>query len=123
MEERVNPIRLTDKNGIIGPAGTVYELDFDRESALYAVDRGIDVAEQNASVRLKLVPELFYCAFRKGYKRIPRNKIDNLREENHGLSSKVVVRLYELLSQALASNVIKSEEEEKNGAAMDLELD
>lgn len=123
-EERdKKPMRLTDKKGIIGPAGDVYELDFSRESALYAVDKGIDVAEENLSVRLKFMPELFYCAFRKGYKKIPRDKIDRLREDNGGVPIEGVTYLYELLAQALTANVVKLGENEKNGPAMDLEMD
>lgn len=123
--ERVKPARITDKKGIIGPSGEVYELDFSRESALYAVEHGIDVAEENASKRMKYVPLLFFCAFRKGYKKIPLEKVDKLREENNGLPINFVNRLYELMAQALASNVINDDEGDaaKNGLAMDVDLD
>lgn len=125
MEDRVNPIRITDKTGILGSAGEVYELDFSRDTALYAVEHGIDVAEENTSKRLACLPMLFFCSFRKGYKRIPKEKIDKLREGNHGFSIEFVARLYALLSQALASNVINTDEgyDEKNGLTMDVELD
>lgn len=123
--DRLNPMRLKDTKGILGPVGEVYELDFSRESALFATSHGIDVGEENTSERLAKIPDLFFFAFRKNYRKIPREKIDKLREAHNGLPLKGVKYLYTLLSQALTSNVINLEDEddEKNGEAMDLEMD
>lgn len=123
--DRLNPIRLTDKKGIIGPAGDVYELDFSRESALFATNHGIDVGEENTSQRIAKIPDLFFFAFRKNNRKIPREKIDKLREANNGLPGEAVNHLYSLLAQALTSNVLNLDDEgdEKNGEAMDLEMD
>lgn len=122
MEDRVQPIRITDKLGVLGKAGEVYELDFNRESAVYATEHGIDIGEENTSERLRRIPDLFYCAFRKNHKKIPREKIDKLRKENNGLKTDFITRLYSLLSQALAADVINVEDGEEKNAAMDVEL-
>lgn len=123
--DRLNPMRLTDKKGIIGPVGEVYDLDFSRESALFATSHGIDVGEENTSQRMAKIPDLFFFAFRKNNKKIPREKIDKLREANNGLPIEATKYLYSLLAQALASNVINLDDEGdgKNGEAMDLEMD
>lgn len=123
--DRLNPMRVTDKKGIIGPIGEVYELDFSRESALFATSHGIDVGEENTSQRMAKIPDLFFFAFRKNNKKIPREKIDKLREANNGLSIEAVKYLYSLLAQALTANVINLDDEGdgKNGEAMDLEMD
>lgn len=121
-DDRVNPIRITDKLGTLGKAGEVYELDFSRESAVYATDHGIDIGEENTSERLRRVPDLFYCAFRKNHKMISREKIDKLRKANKGLTTEFINRLYALLSQALAADVINVEDGEEKNAAMDVEL-
>lgn len=123
--DHLNPMRLTDKKGILGPAGEVYELDFSRESALFATNHGIDVGEENSSQRMAKVPDLFFFAFRKNNKKIPREKIDKLREANKGLSVEAVKYLYCLFAQALTANVVNLDDEGdgKNGEAMDLEMD
>ena len=120
--EIVNPIRITDKLGILGAAGGVYELDFSRESALYATDRGIDVGEDNTSMRMKYIPDLFYCAFRKNHKNISREKIDKLRKANKGLGTDFIGRLYALLSQALVADTLQLEDDSEKNVAMDVEL-
>lgn len=119
---RIDPVRITDKLGILGPADTAYELDFSRESAIYATEHGIDVGEENSSQRVRRIPDLFYCAFRKNHKMIPRDKVDKLRVANKGLPTEFINRLYELLSQALAADVINVEDDDEKNLAMDVEL-
>ena len=66
--QRVNPMRITDND-----SGNVYELDFDRETAVFAQNRGFkpdDVVDYPTAK----VPELFFYAFRKNHKRVPKNQ-------------------------------------------------
>lgn len=125
MGNKLAPLHVTDKKGILGEPGTVYDLDFSRESAIYATDHGVDPSNDSPCEQVKNTPLLFYCAFRKDYRRIPREKIDKLRKENGGLHQKHVAYLNGLLVQALTANVIitDSEGDEKNGPAMDVEME
>ena len=59
MKDRVNPVRVTDHD-----TGTVYELDFTRESVKFAENRGFKVDELTV-FPVTRIPELFYYAFRK----------------------------------------------------------
>lgn len=121
----LSPMIATDKNGNVGPAGLKYELDFDRDSAMFLTKQGVDVGEESTSQRIANVPLLFFAAFRKNYKnRITREKTDKWLKENNGLPLKGVNYLYSLLAQALFEGTMNIDDgDEKNGAAMDLEMD
>ena len=92
-EERVNPIRITVD-------GTVYELDFSRESVAFAEQRGFKAEDVIAFPNTK-VPELFFYALRKNHKFIARTQSDKLLESIGGMT-------------AYAHRVITDEELAKN---------
>lgn len=123
--KHLSPLIVKDKNGNIGPAGLKYELDYDRESAMFLTKQGVDVGEENTSQRIANVPIMFFAALRKNYKnRIPREKTDKWLKENHGLPPEGVNYLYGLLAQALFEGTMNTDEDAgKNGIAMDLEMD
>lgn len=79
MAENVNVIRLTDHKGILGEKETVYELDFSRESVAFAESKGFKV-ENVAEYPVTNIASLFYYAFRKNHRRVPRDKTDKLME-------------------------------------------
>lgn len=120
-DEIVKPIRITDKKGVLGETGAVYELDFSRESALYAVDHGVIVTEGVEAV-MKHAPFLFYASFRKNHRSVPKEKIDKLRECAKGISGSMVETLLNLLMQALASNTVQSDEDFEKNEFMTVEV-
>ncbi|NBI10256.1 DUF5055 domain-containing protein [Colidextribacter sp. OB.20] len=116
-EEKINPIRLTDNNGIIKNPGDVYELDFSRESVVYAESRGFKL-EDVPSFPVTGIANLFFYSFRKNHKSVAREKVDKLREAWGGIPESVLNRLFDLYNQAATANTIQVEEgSEKNGAA------
>lgn len=117
MEERVNPIRITDHKGIIKNQENVYELDFSRESIVFAESRGFKV-EEVAVYPVTRISELFYYAFRKNHRNVSREKTDKFMEAWGGLPESVLKRLVELYNQAaLANNIQVDEDAEKNETA------
>lgn len=111
LEERVLPVKITDNE-----TGTTYELDFARDSILFAEGRGFKIAEVG-DFPVTRMPELFYYAFRKNHKNVAREKTDKLMDKMGGLSPKLVTRLLELYQQAQTSNIIQEDEDmAKNGA-------
>lgn len=120
-EERIQSIRLTDKKGIIGTAGDVYELDFCRESVAFAEGRGFKI-EEVADFPVTKTSDLFYYAFRMHNRRVSRDKTDKLMKEWGGIPESVLKRLIELYSQAMTSNNIQTDEEAEKNAAVSVEL-
>lgn len=110
MDERVQPIKLTD------PAtGEVYELDFNRDAVRFAEAKGFDTSDVRKFPATK-IPELFFYAFRMHHKALAKNQTDKLLERLKGLPTNVLTRLIELYDQAGLTNVIQTDEEaEKNG--------
>lgn len=109
--ERINPIRLTDKE-----SGNVYELNFSREAVEFAERREF-VLEDVTKFPATKVPELFYYAFRMNHKSMSRSKTDALLKKMGGLTAKMLERLILLYQQAqMANNVQEDEDLEKNGA-------
>lgn len=109
MDERINPIRITDKD-----TGDVYELDFNRDSITFAEGRGFKLGDVGDFPQTKF-RELFYYAFRMNHKRLSLEKVDKIYDKLGGLTGKMLERLVELYQQALAANSIQDEEElEKN---------
>lgn len=107
MEERINPIRFTDKD-----TGEVYELDFNRESVKFMADQGFVMDDSVVERIAAKGEELWYYAFRARHRRISRSQTDKLYEKMGGLSPKVIKRLVELYQQALMSNRIVQDDEE-----------
>lgn len=119
--ERVNPIRLTDKKGIIGPAGNVYELDFSRESIVFAENRGFKV-EEVVAYPVTRISELFYYSFRKNHRKVSREKTDKLMEAWGGVTESVLKRLIDLYNQAALSNNIQTDEDSEKNEMVAVEL-
>lgn len=115
--DRVVPIQLTDNKGIIRQPGDVYELDFSRESIIFAEARGFKL-ENVAEFPVTNISSLFYYSFRKNHKSVSREKTDKFMEAWGGLSESVLKRLVELYNQAAMSNNIQTDEDaEKNETA------
>ena len=109
--EKVNPIRLTDRD-----SGEVYELDFSRESVKFAEQREFVLEDVQKYVASK-IPEFFYYAFRKNHRAMSRQQTDKLLETMGGLTPKILERLVLLYQQAQMSNNLQEDEDlEKNGA-------
>ena len=117
MEDKFDPIRITDNKGIIHNPGDVYELDFSRESIVFAENRGFKV-EEVAVYPVTRISELFYYAFRKKHRNVSREKTDKFMAVWGGIPEKVLKRLVELYNQAaMANNIQVDEDAEKNETA------
>ena len=106
MEERINPIKFTDKD-----TNETYELDFNRESVKFMAVQGFvmdDVVDMIATKG----EELWYYAFRAHHRRLSKSQTDKLYEKMGGLTPKIIKRLMELYQQALMSNGIVQDDEE-----------
>lgn len=106
-EERVNPIKITDKD-----TGEVYELDFNRESVKFMAGQGFVMDDNFVDLIAKSGEELWYYAFRANHRRLSRTQTDKLYEKMGGLAPKVIKRLMELYNQALMSNHIVQDDED-----------
>ena len=108
MDERVNPLILTDP-----VTGDEYELDFNRESVLFAENREFKIDELY-DYPAKNMPLLFWYALRKNHKKIAMNQAEKILLEHFGgLSVKKVGQLVALYNQARFSNVIIMDDEEE----------
>ena len=117
MNERVNPIRITDKK-----SGEVYELDFDKSAILFAEGRGFELDEV-AKFPVTKLPELFYYAFRMHHKGLSKGQTDALYERLGGFSPAFLERLVTLYNQAqLSNNVVDDTEEMGKNGNMAVEL-
>lgn len=117
MEERVNPIRITDNE-----TNTVYELDFSRESVRFAESRGFEI-ETIGKFPVTKIPEFFYYSFRKNHKNLARNKTDEILEKKlKGLSGPMLSRLIALYNQASLTHMIATEEDMEKNELVTVEL-
>lgn len=117
MEEKVMPARLTDDT-----TGKVYELDFSKESLVFAERR--EFALENA-IRYPVtgMRDLFYYSFRMHHRDVSREKTDKLFDRwGGGIPEKLANRLIQLYQQAQLSNVVAVSEEDEKNAGMTLEL-
>ena len=103
MDERVNPIKLTDHD-----TGTTYELDFSRDSVRFAEARKFEVDEVVKFPATK-IPELFFFSFRKNHKNMAKSQTDALLDKMGGLTTKMIERLITLYNQAALSNTVADE--------------
>lgn len=95
--ERPNPMKITDPE-----SGSVYTLDFNRESVKFAEHRGFKIMEV-ADAPETNVSDLFFYAFRKNHRDIARANVDKILEELGGLLPEEVQRLQELYSSSIVS--------------------
>lgn len=119
--DRVNPIRLTDHNGIIKNPEDVYELDFSRESIAFAEARGFKL-ENVAEFPVTNIANLFYYAFRKNHKSVSREKTDKFMNEWGGVPEGVLKRLIELYNQAATANNIQTDEDAGKNEIVTVEM-
>jgi hypothetical protein len=106
MEDRVNPIRVTDED-----TKETYTLDFNRESVVFMAQRNFTMDDLSDTIAVK-GEELWYYAFRANHKKMSRNQTDKLYEKMGGLAPKLIKRLIELYYQALNSNKIVQDDDE-----------
>lgn len=117
MEDKVMAVRLTDQN-----TGTVYELDFSRESIAFAERQEFSL-EKAIEYPVTGMRNLFYFAFRKNHKNMPREKTEKMIERwGGGVPEKLATRLIQLYQQAQASNAISVDEEAEKNSGLTLEL-
>lgn len=110
-EDKIKPIRITDKEN-----GAVYELDFSRDSVKFAEERGF-MLENVVNFPVTNLPLLFFYAFRKNHKNVPKNRVDSIYDRLGGLSTSFIERLMLLYDQAQQSNNVLDSDEDmgKNG--------
>lgn len=108
MEEKINPIKLTDKE-----TGEVYVLDFNRESVKFMANNNFvfDIGRIIGRIAVD-GPDLFYYALRANHKKLARNQAEKLYERMGGLSPKMIGRLDDLYNQAIMSNQIVQDDED-----------
>lgn len=116
MEERVLPIRFTDND-----TGDTYELDFNRESVIFAENREF-VPTAVADFPASKVPDFWYYAFRKNHRKLAKNQTDALLEKMGGMTPAILERLVLLYNQARLANVIQDEEDLEKNSHVTVEL-
>ena len=116
LEDYVKPVRLTDHE-----TGQVYELDFGRESVVFA-ERNKFSLEDAVEYPVTGMGDLFYYAFRKNHRNVAREKTDKMIARWGGVPERLVKRLIQLYQQAQASNAIQVDEESEKNAGLTLEL-
>jgi hypothetical protein len=116
QDERVNPIKFH------ADESTIYELDFDRESALTAQQSRIPLDDLANQPRV-VIEKLFYHAFRKNHRSISKNRTDALLKERGGLKPSEIERLMLLYQQASYEGLICEEGTELKNPNMTMELE
>lgn len=115
--ERVRPIKLHDKDN-----DRTYVLEFDLESVRFAENRGFNT-DDIARTPLVKTEELFYYAFRKNHKNVPKEKTDKMLEKLGGIGNLpdgFVERLILLYYDPI--NAVKSAEEVEKNAGLTVEM-
>jgi hypothetical protein len=116
--EKVRPIVIHDTEN-----GRDYTLEFDLESVRFAQARGFDSDDIGKFPVIK-TEELFYYAFRKNHKNVPKEKTDKILWEGLGgignLPDGFIERLIMLYYDPI--NAVKSAEEEGKNAKVTVEM-
>ena len=109
INETVKPIILTDNE-----SGTVYTLEFDRDSVRFAEARGFDISDVGKYPMTKL-PELFFYAFRMHHKNVSREKTDRIFfDDLGGMPDGMAERLGALYSEPFEALTSSGEKKGKN---------
>ena len=117
IQDHVQPARMTDEQ-----TGQVYELDFSRESVVFA-ERNKFKLEDAIEFPVTGMSDLFYYSFRKNHRNVSREKTDKMIARwGGGVPEKLVKRLIQLYQQAQASNAIQVEEDAEKNSGLTLEL-
>jgi len=107
-KDRIKPMVITDTE-----TGDVYTLEFSRETVRFAEGRGVNVDDVRGSP-MTLIPEMFFCAFRKNHKKIARDKTDEiLFKKLGGLTQAHFERLIQLFTEPMDAIIISAEDEDK----------
>ena len=108
MSERINPIKLTDKE-----TGKVYVLDFCRKSVSLMAQNHFKFDAETFDYLAKDGPELFFYAMIANDEKITRREADKVYHEVlGGITPAIAERLLELYMQALDdSKVFQSDED------------
>jgi len=117
MEERINPIYITDND-----TGKKYELDFNRESVRWVESQGYKV-EETFDLPNVNIPKLFYFAFRAKHKNVSLNQAQALLDKMGGITEEIGIRLVDLYRQATAANnIIQDKEDLEKNSRVTVEL-
>lgn len=117
MDEKYTPVFLTDTD-----TGTKYELDFNRESVVWAGRQGFTL-EEALKYPVIGIPNLFYFAFRMHHRNVPREKTDKMLEAWGGACPEALAkRLIQLYTQAEATYSLQSDEEAAKNSRFVLEM-
>ena len=117
IQDHVQPARMTDEQ-----TGQVYELDFSRESVVFA-ERNKFKLEDAIEFPVTGMSYLFYYSFRKNHRNVSREKTDKMIARwGGGVPEKLVKRLIQLYQQAQASNAIQVDEDAEKNSGLTLEL-
>lgn len=117
IQDHAQPARLTDDQ-----TGQVYELDFSRESVVFA-ERNKFNLEDAIEYPVTGMSDLFYYSFRKNHRNVSREKTDKMIARwGGGVPEKLVKRLIQLYQQAQASNAIQVDEDAEKNSGLTLEL-
>jgi len=117
MEERIEPIRITDKDN-----GETYVLDFSRESVRFVEAQNFKI-EETFDFPNTNIPKLFFYAFRMHHKKMAKNQTDALLDKMGGLTGKIAERLVLLYQQATTSNnIIQDDEDLEKNSHVTVEL-
>lgn len=116
--EKVRPIVLHDTD-----TGRDYTLEFDLESVRFAQNRGFD-SDDISKYPVVKTEELFYYAFRKNHRNVPKEKTDKILWEKLGgignLPDGFIERLIMLYYDPI--NAVKAAEDGGKNASMTVEL-
>ena len=117
MDERVNPIRITDED-----TKEVYELDFSRESIYFMEQHGFVINGNTLDFPVTNIPKLFYYSFRKNHRKMSQSQTDAILKKLGGLTPKILERLILLYNQAMMANNVQDEEDLEKNSHMTVEL-
>ena len=115
-ENRVTPIRITDPD-----KGTVYELDFSRQSVRFAEGRGFKISELLEYPQSN-IPAFWYYAFRKNHGDMSRKQTDEMLEELGGLTPEMLERLVQLYQAPNASLIANEDDDERKNSRLMVEM-
>lgn len=117
IQDHINPARIIDDQN-----GRTYELDFSRESIVFA-ERNHFKLEDALEYPVTGMRDLFFYSFRKNHRNVARDKTDKLIERwGGGIPEALVKRLIQLYQQAQSSNAIIVDEESEKNSGLTLEL-
>ena len=114
-KKTVNPIVLSD--GV-----NTYTLEFNRDSIVFAEQRGFRL-EDVADYPMSKLPELFFYAFRMHHKNIAKDKTDKILFGLGGIPDGMVDRLCELYQLPFDSlSVVDEDGEERKNSKWKVEF-